>query len=121
MPRVARIEDVMSTFIRGFGLAVLAGTMGFASAPLPQPAPAATGTAWDTTLARGATRTIDFTTDVGTWVSVDLSPDGRWIVFDLLSHIYRVPAAGGEAECLTQDSGVALNYHPRYSPDGTAI
>jgi Tol biopolymer transport system component len=77
--------------------------------------------AWDTTLARGHTRDIDFTATEGTWMSVDSSPDGKWIVFDLLSQIYRVPAAGGAAECLTQNSGVAENFHPRYSPDGKHI
>ena len=54
-------------------------------------------------------------------MSVDLSPDGKWIVFDLLAHVYRVPAAGGDAQCLTQDSGAALNFHPRISPDGKSI
>lgn len=76
---------------------------------------------WDVTLARGETREIDFETDEGTWMSVDVSPDGRWIVFDLLAHIYRVPIEGGRAEALTQGSGVALNYHPKFSPDGTRI
>lgn len=76
---------------------------------------------WDPTLARGKTKQIDFTTDEGTWMSVDVSPDGRWLVFDLLAHIYRVPIEGGEAVCLTQDSGVALNYNPRFSPDGRLI
>ncbi len=76
---------------------------------------------WDVTLARGETREIAFTTDEGTWLSVDISPDGRWVLFDLLGHIYRVPAAGGDAVALTQESGVAVNYHPRYSPDGQHI
>src|SRR5438093_6133004 len=76
---------------------------------------------WDVTKARGQTRDIDFSTTEGTWMSVDLSPDSRWIVFDLLAHIYRVPAGGGEAQCLTQASGVAVNFHPRYSPDGQTI
>ena len=67
---------------------------------------------WDTTLPRGKTREIDFTTCEGTWMSVDLSPDGQWVVFDLLGHVYRVAGAGGEAECLTQSSGVAINYAP---------
>ena len=31
----------------------------------------------DATLARGTPREIDFTTDQGTWMSVDISPDGR--------------------------------------------
>jgi Tol biopolymer transport system component/imidazolonepropionase-like amidohydrolase len=39
----------------------------------------------------------------------------------LLAQLYRVPITGGEAQCLTQSSGVALNYHPRFSPDGREI
>lgn len=76
---------------------------------------------WDTTLARGETRNISFTTDEGTFMSVDVSPDGQWLVFDLLAHVYRMQITGGEAESLTQDSGVATNYHPSYSPDGKSI
>ena len=86
------------------------------SAALAQP-----GDDWDVTLPRGETRQIAFTTDEGTWMSVDLSPDDRFVVFDLLGHIYRVPIEGGEAVCLTQDSGIAVNYQPRYSPDGRHI
>src|SRR2546423_9954232 len=76
---------------------------------------------WDVTLARGKTREIDFITSEGTWLSPDLSPDGWWIVFDLLGHIYRMPSSGGEAQPLTQNSGVALNFQPRISPDGKTI
>src|SRR4051794_4793591 len=76
---------------------------------------------WDVTQPRGQTRDIDFTTSEGTWMSADLSPDRTWIVFDLLGHIYRMPAAGGEATVLTQASGVALNFQPRISPDGKTI
>ena len=76
---------------------------------------------WDVTQARGKTRDIDFITSEGTWMSSDLSPDGTWIVFDLLGHVYRMPAAGGEATALTQSSGVALNFQPRISPDGKTI
>ena len=76
---------------------------------------------WDVTLPRGQTREIDFRTEEGTWMAVDISPDGRWILFDLLGHIYRVPAQGGQAQCLTQASGIAINFHPRYSPDGSEI
>ena len=76
---------------------------------------------WDVTLARGKTRDIDFTTSEGTWMSTDISADGRWIYFDLLGHVYRVSSAGGDAACLTQSSGVALNYQPRVSPDGRTV
>lgn len=50
-----------------------------------------------------------------------ISADGAWVYFDLLGHVYRVAAVGGAAECLTQNSGVALNYQPRVSPDGKTI
>ncbi len=76
---------------------------------------------WDPTQPRGKTRQVAFSTSEGTWMSVDISPDGTWIVFDLLGHIYRIPAAGGTAVSLTQTSGIALNYHPRISPDGRQI
>lgn len=76
---------------------------------------------WDVTQPRGKTRDISFTTTEGTWMSVDQSPDGQWLVFDLLGHVYRVPAAGGDAVALTQSSGIAINTHPRISPDGKLI
>lgn len=76
---------------------------------------------WDTTQARGKTRDIDFDISEGTWMQLDVSPDGKWVVFDLLGHVYRVTATGGKAECLTQDSGVALNMDPKFSPDGKTI
>ena len=77
--------------------------------------------AWDVTAARGQSYEIDFTTDEGTWMSVDVSPDGGWVVFDLLGHVYRLAAEGGSATALTQASGVATNYHPQISPDGSRI
>lgn len=75
---------------------------------------------WDVTLARGETRQIDFSTEEGTWMSLGVTPDGS-VVFDLLGHVYSVPAGGGEARSLTQNSGVAVNYHPAVSPDGRSI
>ncbi len=92
-----------------------------ALAPAVLSAQARTDSTWDVTAPRGTTRTIDFTTSEGTWTSVDLSRDGQFVVFDLLGHIYRMPAAGGTARNLTQGSGMAVNYHPRISPDGKSI
>lgn len=63
--------------------------------------------------------TIRFETDEGTWMNLDVSPDGRWIVFDLLGDIYRIPITGGQAELLT--GGLAFEHQPRYSPDGRTI
>jgi Tol biopolymer transport system component len=54
-------------------------------------------------------------------MSVDIAPDGSWLVFDLLGHVYRLPIDGGRARSLTQGSGIAVNFHPRIAPDGSAI
>lgn len=102
---------------RTFAALILAApVVAGAQAATPAAAPA-----WDVTQARGRTRDISFTTTEGTWMSIDVSPDGSWLVFDLLGHIYRMPVAGGDATTLTQNSGVAINTHPRISPDGTTI
>src|SRR5688572_33194131 len=50
-------------------------------------------------------RTVAFTTDEGTWMSLDVSPDGRTIVFDLLGDLYTMPIGGGKATRIT--SGMA--------------
>ena len=66
-----------------------------------------------------ADRRIEFDTDEGTWLSLDLSPDGRTILFDLLGDLYTVSASGGDARRLT--SGPAFDSQPVYSPDGRRI
>src|SRR6266852_6745842 len=45
-------------------------------------------------------RKIEFTTDEGTWISLDVSPDGKTIAFELLGDIYTLPIAGGEAKLI---------------------
>lgn len=55
-------------------------------------------------------------TSEGTWMSVDVSPNGATVVFDLLGDLYAVPVTGGNARRLT--FGMAVNRQPRYSPDG---
>jgi Tol biopolymer transport system component len=64
-------------------------------------------------------RSATFTTSKGTWMSVDLSPDGQTIVFDLLGDLYTLPVVGGKATRLT--SGLAFDAQPRWSPDGRRI
>ena len=60
-----------------------------------------------------------FTTDEGTWISLDLSPDGQTLVFDLVGDLYTMPITGGTASRLT--SGIAHDMQPRFSPDGTQV
>ena len=64
-------------------------------------------------------RTIHFKTTEASWTSLDVSPDGKTIVFDLLGDLYTVPIGGGQATQLTK--GIAFDTHPRYSPDGKKI
>jgi hypothetical protein len=56
-------------------------------------------------------RTLRFTTDEGTWISLDVSPDGEIITFDLLGDLYTVPMSGGQATRLTE--GMAFDDMPR--------
>ncbi len=64
-------------------------------------------------------RVIKFTTDEGTWMSLDVSPDGQWIVFDLLGDIYTLPIGGGEAKRI--HGGMSFESQPVFSPDGKSI
>ncbi len=64
-------------------------------------------------------RKIEFTTDEGTWLSLDVSPDAKTIVFELLGHLYTLPIEGGEAKRIT--SGLEFDSQPHYSPDGKTI
>jgi Tol biopolymer transport system component len=51
--------------------------------------------------------------------SVDVSPDGRHIVFDLLGDLYLLPIGGGEAKPLTHS--MAWEMQARFSPDGKQL
>lgn len=62
---------------------------------------------------------VSFTTDEGTWMSLDVSPDGKTIVFDLLGDIYTLPIEGGEAKRII--GGMSFDSQPKFSPDGKLI
>jgi len=66
-----------------------------------------------------AERTLEFNTTEGTWLSLDISPDGQTIIFDMLGDIYTMPFKGGKATRLTD--GMAYDTHPKFSPDGKSI
>ena len=64
-------------------------------------------------------RMLDFETREGTWLSPDLSPAGKEIVFELLGDLYVVDATGGRAQAVT--SGMSFDSQPAFSPDGQTI
>lgn len=74
---------------------------------------------WDVDHPIGPTYEVPIKVDEGTWMNLDVSPDGSEIVFDLLGDIYLLPLSGGTAKALT--SGMAWDMQPRFSPDGHSI
>ncbi len=64
-------------------------------------------------------RTVQFATEEGTWLSLDVSPDGKTIVFDMLGDLYAVSSKGGKAKALT--SGMAFDTQAVFSPDGKQL
>ncbi len=76
-------------------------------------------TAWDVTNTGEPFTEATFTVSEGTWMSVDVSPDGATLVFDLLGDIYRLPAEGGDAVLV--HGGPAMQHSPTFSRDGERI
>ncbi|MBK8922332.1 MAG: PD40 domain-containing protein [Saprospirales bacterium] len=75
---------------------------------------------WDVSAPEGIPYTdVEFTVNEGTWLNLDLSPDGNTLAFDLLGDIYTLPVSGGEATCIRP--GLAWEVQPRFSPDGSKI
>ncbi len=74
---------------------------------------------WDVNNPPGELSEATIDTDEGTWLSVDVRPDGKEVVFDLLGDIYTIPIAGGEAKALT--NSIAWDMQPRFSPNGKWI
>ena len=76
---------------------------------------------WDVSNPKGEWNFQDlkFTTDEGTWMNLDVSPDGKNIVFDMVGDIYIMPISGGKAKVLRE--GIPFEIQPRFSPDGGKI
>ena len=74
---------------------------------------------WNVSEPPGPKSDVNIDVRNGTWLSLDVSPDGKEIVFDLLGDLYTMPIGGGEAKALT--SGIEWDMHPRYSPNGRWI
>ncbi len=103
------------TFLRrtaflGLALAALLGAGAMAQAPKP---------GWNVNQPPGEARSVRIDTRTGTWMSVDVSPDGKTLVFDLLGDLYLLPIEGGQARPLT--SSMAWEHQARFSPDGRQL
>jgi Tol biopolymer transport system component len=65
------------------------------------------------------TRSITISTKEVTDPDVAVSPDGRWLVFTALGHLFQLPTTGGAAKQLT--FGPYYDSAPAISPDGTSV
>jgi len=88
-------------------------------APNPAPEAGKPEEKWDVNAPGFPATQVDLDVTEGTWMSLDVSPKGDELVFDLLGDLYTLPIGGGEAKALT--TGVAWDMQPRYSPDGRSI
>jgi len=61
----------------------------------------------------------------GTWMNLDVSPDGKTIAFDLLGDLYLMPIEGmtdqNPESLIHLTSGIAWDMQPRFSPDGQSL
>jgi Tol biopolymer transport system component/imidazolonepropionase-like amidohydrolase len=116
------------------GLAACAPAAPATPEPAPPPGPGAAPAAVDADLAPAPSprrasardplplepeRSVRIDLAEGSWMSLDVSPDGRTLVFDYLGNLFTVPIEGGQATPLT--SGMAFDAQPRFSPDGTRV
>lgn len=105
----------------------LLGVMAMATLALPLGAQEAEQKAdpkkkWDVSAPLGPSSKLAFDTREGTWMNVDVSPDGKTVVFDLLGDIYAMPIEGSGGRPATRlTSGPAYDMQPRFSPDGKRI
>ncbi|HNC30355.1 MAG TPA: amidohydrolase, partial [Cyclobacteriaceae bacterium] len=66
-----------------------------------------------------AARRVNIKTTEGTWMSLDVSPDGKTIAFDFMGDIFTMPITGGKPVQFTK--GMSFDSHPKFSPDGTKL
>ncbi len=83
-----------------------------AAADTPKPA-------WDVNAPPYPTRTVNIDVREGTWIDLDVSPDGKTIAFSLLGDLYLLPIGGGDAKSIS--SGIAWDMQPVFSPDGKKL
>ena len=105
----------------GAALAVVAAAALAFAQEAPQPPAEGEGEKpkWDVAAPPLPTRTVNINVDEGTWMDVDVSPDGRTIAFDMLGDIYTMPITGGTPTRIAE--GLPYEMQPQFSPDGKRI
>src|SRR5688500_1880713 len=109
-----RLNSVLALLV-----ALAAALPASAAAQTPGRPAAGRDTARQKDLPLPAARNASFAATKGSWISLDVSPNGQTIVFDLMGDLYTMPIAGGRATRLT--SGMAYDVQPRFSPDGKRV
>ena len=75
---------------------------------------------WDVSAPPGMkVREVPIKVEEGTWMNLDVSPDGQTVAFDLLGDIYTMPITGGTPTRIAE--GLPYETQPRFSPDGKRI
>jgi len=75
---------------------------------------------WDVAAPTGMTvREIAIDVSEGSWMNLDVSPNGQTLTFDLLGDIYTMPISGGTPRRIAD--GLPFETQPRFSPDGRRI
>ena len=109
-------QKVTSLMRRMLSLVLILASTAALAAQSPAPAK------WNVTEPFGPATPISFDTSEGTWMNVDVSPDGRTLIFDLMGDIYVMPAEGsGSSQATLLLGGPAFEMQPRFSPDGKRI
>lgn len=109
--------------IRSFAAALLAGAA-ITAAPLAAEDEEKKDEKWDVTAPKGATiEQVSIQTDEGTWMDVDIAPDGRTLAFAMLGDIYimDIPGPNTVGTPTRIAEGLAWEVQPRFSPDGSRI
>jgi imidazolonepropionase-like amidohydrolase/Tol biopolymer transport system component len=110
----------MARFALALAATLACSTSVFAQQAAPAPAADAKPEKWDVNAPPGmTTRKVPIAVDEGSWMNVDVAPDGRTIAFDLLGDIYTMPIEGGTPTRIAE--GLAFEHQPRFSPDGKRI
>ncbi len=109
--------------MKTFRLAALGAAACFLATALTIPSPASAqeeeSDKWDVEGELGPSTQLTFDADEGTWMNLDVSPDGRTVIFDLMGDIYTMPVEGGIATRIV--AGSSFDMQPRFSPDGSRV